>query len=95
MEWVLQIVAAAVVLGLLGTILWWLQRRGLAAIAPMRRSTGRRMETLERLPLGPQHTLHLIRVGEKTLLIACSPAGCAVLESSSSREMSLRQEAMG
>ena len=39
------------------------------------------MESLERLPLGPQHTLHLVRMGETALLVACSPAGCALVQS--------------
>jgi flagellar biogenesis protein FliO len=39
------------------------------------------MESLERLPLGPQHTLHLVRVGETELLLALSPSGCSLVES--------------
>ena len=45
------------------------------------KSAGRRMECLERLPLGPQHTLHLVRVGQTELLLALSPSGCALVES--------------
>ena len=75
-----QYLGAAVVLGLLGLALWWLRRRGYAAMMPSRR-TGRKMESLERLPLGPQHTLHLVRIGGTALLVACSPAGCVLLQS--------------
>jgi flagellar biosynthetic protein FliO len=75
-----QYLAAAAVLGLLGTTLWWLRRRGYAAVIPGRRA-GRRMESVERLPLGPQHTLHLVRVGQTALLVACSPSGCSLLQS--------------
>src|ERR1035438_10013598 len=72
MEVIQQMAAVAVVLLLLGATLWVLRRRGFAGMAPVRRSAGRRMECLERLPLGPQHTLHLVRVGETELLLALS-----------------------
>jgi flagellar biosynthetic protein FliO len=75
-----QYLGVAVVLGLLAATLWWLRRRGYAAVMPGRR-TGRRLESIERLPLGPQHTLHLVRIGGTALLVACSPAGCVLLQS--------------
>lgn len=80
MDYIGQLLAAAAVLGLLGTALWWLKRRGLAGLAAGPRSGGRKLETLERLALTPQHTLHLVRVGGEALLVACSPASCGVLE---------------
>jgi len=46
----------------------------------MGRSTGRRMQTIERLSLSPQHSLHLVTVDGRTVLIAVSPGGCAVVE---------------
>ncbi len=75
-----QYLGAVVVLGLLGATLWWLRRRGYATVAPGRRA-GRRLESIERLSLGPQHTLHLVRIGGTALLVACSPAGCVLLQS--------------
>jgi len=86
MEFVSQIAAVAAVLGLLGGALWWLRRHGVAAVVPVRRGSLRRMECLERQPLAPQHSLHVVRFGEKLLLVACSPAGSAVLESVPWRE---------
>jgi len=86
MEFVSQIAAVAAVLVLLASILWWLRRHGLAAVVPARRGSVRRMECLERQPLAPQHSLHVVRFGEKLLLVACSPAGSAVLESVPWRE---------
>ena len=79
MELVQQAAAVVAVLGLLAATLWWLRRRGLAGV-PLGRKSGRRLECLERLPLGPQHTLHLVRLGETTLLLATSATGCALLE---------------
>ena len=59
-----------------------------------RRRRGRRLECLERLPLGPQHTLHLVRLGETALLVASSPAGCALVEALPCREVETRREAL-
>jgi flagellar biogenesis protein FliO len=81
METIQQVLAVTMVLGLLGGTLWWLRRRGLATIAglPARRKAGG-LQRLERLPLTATHTLHLVKVGEREVLIACSPAGCQVIE---------------
>jgi flagellar biosynthetic protein FliO len=78
MEWVQQLGAVALVLGLFGAALWALRRRGLST---PRLRRGRRLEYLERLPLGPQHALHLVRVDERELLVASSPGGCWLVES--------------
>lgn len=80
MEVIQQMAAVAVVLLLLGATLWALRRRGFAGVTLGKKSAGRRLECLERLPLGPQHTLHLVRVGETELLLALSPSGCSLLE---------------
>jgi flagellar biogenesis protein FliO len=82
-----QITAVVAVLALLGGSLWLLRRRGLANWAVGRRSGSRRMEYLERLPLSPQHTLHLVRLGDRDLLLAASPSGCALVESTSHQEV--------
>ena len=79
MDLIGQMAAVAGVLGLLAGTLWWLRRRGLAASVLPRRGGRHLIENLERLPLGPQHTLHLIRLGEEVLLVACSPGGCTVI----------------
>ncbi|MBZ5723572.1 MAG: flagellar biosynthetic protein FliO [Acidobacteriia bacterium] len=75
-----QIAAVAGVLTLLAATLWWLRRRGFAGVLPARRPAGRRLESLERLPLGPHHMLHLVRLGDTALLLASSPAGCALVQ---------------
>jgi flagellar biosynthetic protein FliO len=80
MEVLQQMLAVALVLALLGGSLWWLRRRGFAGLNIARRSPDRRLECIERLPLGPQHTLLLVRVGETELLLASSPAGCSLIQ---------------
>jgi flagellar biogenesis protein FliO len=72
-----QFAGVAVTLVLLGGALWWLRRRGYAAMAGSR--AGRQLQTLDRLALSPQHSLHLVRVGPAVVLLACSPGGCAVV----------------
>jgi flagellar biosynthetic protein FliO len=79
MDLIEQMTAVALVLMLLGATLWWLRRRGMAVMSLTRRGS-RRMECLERLPLGPQHALHLIRLGDHELLVASSPSGCSLVK---------------
>jgi flagellar biogenesis protein FliO len=79
-----QMAAVAGVLTLLVLTLWFLRRRGMAGIAcilPARSKPARRLECLERLSLGPHHMLHLVRMGETSLLVASSPGGCSLVQS--------------
>jgi flagellar biogenesis protein FliO len=87
MEAIQQMGAVAAVLALLLLTLWWLRRRGLAGMTMGRKSAARRLENLERLPRGPQHALHLVRLGGSALLISASPAGCALIHRSEWREI--------
>jgi len=81
MELIRPLLSMAVVFALLGIALWWLRRRGpvLARRRPLRRNSGL-LESFDSLPLSPQHTLHLVAVGDRAVLIATHPAGCVVLE---------------
>lgn len=82
MELLYQLSAVALVFGLLGTALWALRRRGLLAgrgIVRGRRAAGR-LEPLERLVLTPHHTLHLVRVADRAMLIGAHAAGCTLLD---------------
>ena len=83
MEAVQQMLAMCLVLGLLGGALWWLRRKGFARFStPVFGKSERQMQLLERLPLSPGHALHLVRVEGRTLLVASSPGGCALLDAS-------------
>jgi flagellar biogenesis protein FliO len=78
-----QMLAILFVMGLLLGSLQWLRRRGLAQIRTglgLRKAT-RRLELLEKLPLTAQHSLHVVRMDGRSLLIGVSPSGCALLES--------------
>jgi flagellar biogenesis protein FliO len=78
-----QLVAVFFVMGLLLVSLQRLRHRGLAGFGSgvrLRRSN-RQLQVVEKLPLTPQHSLHVVRMGHRSLLIAASPSGCALLKS--------------
>jgi flagellar biosynthetic protein FliO len=77
MDLMRQVTAVMTVLALLGALLWVLRRRGCLT----RRPPGRRLETVERLPLTPQHSVCLVRLAGRGILLGLSPSGCTVLES--------------
>ncbi len=74
-----QLAALGFVFGSLGLALWLLRRKGFLR-AGSARGGGRRMQVLERLALGPQHAVQLVRVGGRVLLIATHSGGCTVLD---------------
>lgn len=81
MEVMREAAAAAGVLLLLFLAVWWLRRNGFAHLKAGRNAGRRRLECLERMPLGPQHSLFLVRVGGRVLVVAASPGGTSLLES--------------
>jgi flagellar biogenesis protein FliO len=78
-----QLLAVLLVMALLFGSLEWLRRRGLSNFgAGLRfRKSPKRLELLEKLPLTAQHSLHVVRMDGRSLLIGVSPSGCALLES--------------
>jgi len=69
------------VLAVMAAALWWLRKKGaLRFFCPQVRPRVRRLESMERLPLSPHHTLYLVRLDERTLLVAESPSGLALLD---------------
>ena len=82
MDEIRQVLSVVTVLALLGGALWWLRRRGVAQFALQGRGSGKvkAMTVVERLSLTPQHSLHLVRIGERTILVAVSPGGCGLLD---------------
>jgi len=93
MDVVREVVSVLAVFGLLAAALWAL-RRGALTNMPGRLSRGwsrgwprvrpalgpgRSLETIQRLPLTPQHSLHLVRIHGRELVVATHPHGCALL----------------
>lgn len=80
---IIQPVAAVIlVLSLLGSLLYVLRKRGIASFSslPSIGGSARQMKVVERVPLGAQHALHLVRVGERVILVATAPGSCQILE---------------
>jgi flagellar biogenesis protein FliO len=81
MEIIQQTLTVVFVLGLLGGTLYWLRSKGLAQFrGGIKLGGAHRMKSIERLVLTPQHSLHLVVVSGRVLLIAVSPGGCSVLD---------------
>jgi flagellar biogenesis protein FliO len=85
MDAIQPVLSVLLVLGLLGGTLYWLRAKGVArfrgkGFGAFGRQGGRQMQAIERLPLTPQHSLHLVSVGGRTLLVAVSPGGCTVVD---------------
>ncbi len=77
---IVPLASMLLIFGMLAGVPWWFRRLG---ISVPRGSLGRgrnaRLEPLGKLTLGPQHNLHLVRVDQTVVLVACSPAGCALI----------------
>ena len=94
MDWARQLAAVGVVFGFLSAAFWLLRRRGFAPLTVSRGARGRRrLERVERLALGPQHAVELIRLGDRALLVAAHPAGCSLIASYEWRELNTPREA--
>jgi flagellar biogenesis protein FliO len=82
------ILAVILVLSLLGGLLFFLRRRGIASFQGFpagaglgrQASNARQLKVVERVPLGAQHALHLVRVGDRLMLVATAPGSCQVLD---------------
>jgi flagellar biogenesis protein FliO len=89
-----QIGMVLAVFALLGGLLWFSKRRGWASfpVGTRRGGNGRRLEVLERVPLTPQHALHLVRVSDRTVLIATAPSSCTLLDAGITVEKSASRD---
>ena len=79
MDLIQSFAGVVLVLALLGGTLLFLKRRGLA-MPHAKSSEIRKLEVLERVSLGPHHALHLVRAGDRCVLIATAPSFCQVLD---------------
>jgi flagellar biogenesis protein FliO len=80
---VIQPLAAIVfVMALLGGALLLLKKRGGATfrMPGISGSAAKRLEVMERVSLGPQHALHLVRVDGRTMVVTTAPGGCQIVE---------------
>jgi flagellar biogenesis protein FliO len=63
----------------------WL-RTNIVRIGWKRAGPGPRLQSIERLSLTPHHSLHLVRVDDRTVMVAVSPTSCTVTEMPPSSE---------
>jgi flagellar biogenesis protein FliO len=73
-----QVLAVFLVLALLLAALWLARRKGFASLRlPLVRSAGgvRNMQVVERVTLSAQHSLHLVSLGGRLIVVGVSPAG--------------------
>ena len=74
-----QTTAVLFVLLLLVAALWVLRRQGLATVnfaVSKRLAREKIMQVIERVPLTAHHSLHLVRIQDRVILIGVSPSGC-------------------
>jgi len=82
MEVLRELLAVALVFALLGVSLWLLRGKG---AFPWKRAAGgarkeaRRLESLDRMALSAQHSLHLVRAANRVLLLVTHTSGCTLL----------------
>jgi flagellar biogenesis protein FliO len=81
-EEIQQATIAIGVLAALGIALYVLRSKGIVQFKTRGLSDAKtkRLQSIERLPLTAQHSLHLVRVAGRLVLIAVSPGGCSVLD---------------
>jgi flagellar biogenesis protein FliO len=78
-----QLFSVLLVFSLLGAALWLLRRGGRISLQGLARTrvqgNTRSMVAVERLVLTPQHTLHIVRVNGREILVATHPQGSSVV----------------
>jgi flagellar biogenesis protein FliO len=93
-----QVFSILLVFSLLGAVLWALRRGGRVNFQGFARKrilgNTRAMIAVERLSLTPQHTLHVVRIHGRELLVATHPQGCSVVTPLAT-EGAVRDRAMG
>jgi len=78
MDIVRQSLAITIVFALLWAALWLLKRKG--SLSPGRtKGGGQPIELRGKLGLSAQHSLHLVRVGGRELLLGVHPSGFTVI----------------
>lgn len=78
MENLQQLGAVLLVLGLLSVAVYGMRNKRLPGLRSESRGA-KRLQILERVALTAQHTLCLVRVGDRELIITTAPGGCQVL----------------
>jgi flagellar biogenesis protein FliO len=78
MDVIRQSLAITFVFLLLGAALWFLRKKRGSLFTPGRTNKGL-LETRGKLALSAQHTVHVIRIGDRDLVLAVHPSGMTLL----------------
>jgi len=92
-----QFLAIAFVLAALWGTVWFLRRKG-AALTGMRlrsRNQSVRIEQLDRLHLTPQHSIYLLNVDGRKIVLALHPQGVTQLSEPADSAAGLRERQCG
>jgi len=81
-EAIQSVIAIVVVIGLLLAAVYVLRKQRMAT-GPLTRAlrAERALEVVDRVTLGPQHAIHLVRVRNRQVLVATTPTSCQLLDS--------------
>jgi flagellar biogenesis protein FliO len=80
MDIVRQSLAITFVFALLWTALWLLRKKGSIRIGSRKtRADCGMLESRGKLVLSQQHTIHLVRIGQRELVLAMHPSGVTLL----------------
>jgi hypothetical protein len=88
-DYIPQLLAVIAVFSLLGITMWWLKKKGLLQVPSSSYASiksGRPRGILHRVEtvrLSPTHSLNLVRMGDRAVLIGTCSAGFYLVESSS------------
>ena len=94
MDIVRQSLAITFVFVLLWAALWLLRKKGTVHINTGRaRARGKLLESRERLALTAQHSIHLIRIGDREVAVAVHPGGVTMLCDAAPRPEPLMERA--
>ena len=77
MELVQQVLALLAVFGLLAAALWFVRTRRSPILG---RSAERRLRVLERVALSQQHSLCLVQIDRRIMMVTTGPGGCQVVD---------------
>lgn len=78
MDLVRHSLAIVFVFGLLWTALWFVRKKGWTSTRRSKAPPGL-LESRGKLALTPLHSIHLVRIGDRTLAIALHPKGVTLL----------------
>ena len=79
MEIARQLLGIGCVLALLFALVWLQRKKGGLAFSSRARSGNKALQLIERLPLTPRHSVHLLRAGDRILLVGVHDSGFTLL----------------